>query len=286
MPALASYATTVISAAISMPVSAPAATASDGTPPPQLSEVRVDSLNPMLDVEYIEIAGVAGTPLDDYAIVVIGDADDGFGPSLGDSGVVESVTHLAGYAIPQDHALVVHMATLLWITPDVPAELHLEDGDNLTILLVRGASCVDDLDVDDDGVLDATPWSTVVDAVAIECAAPGKMSEHTYASTKVVDTAGFLVFQIRRCPDNGEWKRGGITYAAGVDDTVGILNPPCDGMLCVGDLDRDGSVDAPDLAILLSNWGAFGTVADLDGDATVGSSDITVLLSHWGDCEL
>ena len=261
---------------------------SDGVPPPQLSEVRVDSLSPMLDVEYIELAGVAGTSLDGYAIVVIGDADDGFGPSLGDSGVIESVTHLDGHAIPGDHAIVVHMADLLWNTPDFAAELHLEDGDNLTILLVRDASCSagDDLDADDDGVLDTTPWTTAVDAVAIECAVPGKMSEHTYATTKIADTTGFLVFHIARCPDNGEWKRGGLTYAAGVDDSVGVLNPPCDGMLCLGDIDRDGSVDAPDLAILLSNWGAFGTVADLDGDATVGASDITVLLSHWGECEL
>ena len=47
------------------------------------------------------------------------------------------------------------------------------------------------------------------------------------------------------------------------------------------DLDGNGAVDASDLALLLSAWGAAESPADLDGDGIVGSSDIAVLLSAW-----
>ena len=55
----------------------------------------------------------------------------------------------------------------------------------------------------------------------------------------------------------------------------------------VGDLDRDGTVGAADLAALLGSWGLDAATsghlaADLDGDGTVGAADLAVLLSRWG----
>ncbi|MCE2883286.1 MAG: hypothetical protein LW806_00095 [Planctomycetaceae bacterium] len=47
------------------------------------------------------------------------------------------------------------------------------------------------------------------------------------------------------------------------------------------DLNGDGSVDASDLAILLSNWGGSG-VGDIDGSGTVDAGDLSALLSAWG----
>ena len=47
------------------------------------------------------------------------------------------------------------------------------------------------------------------------------------------------------------------------------------------DLDGNGSVDAADLATLLSQWGTDGT-ADLSGDNIVGAEDLAMLLSMWG----
>jgi hypothetical protein len=47
------------------------------------------------------------------------------------------------------------------------------------------------------------------------------------------------------------------------------------------DLDGNGSVDAADLAMLLSQWGTDGT-ADLSGDNIVGAEDLAMLLSMWG----
>jgi uncharacterized membrane protein len=53
---------------------------------------------------------------------------------------------------------------------------------------------------------------------------------------------------------------------------------------CTADLNADGSVSAPDLTIVLSQWGAAAGSADLNGDGVVGPQDITVLLSQWGPC--
>lgn len=52
---------------------------------------------------------------------------------------------------------------------------------------------------------------------------------------------------------------------------------------CLGDLDGDGAVGAPDLARILSNWGGAGE-GDLDDDGVVGAADLAVLLGSWGDC--
>ena len=53
----------------------------------------------------------------------------------------------------------------------------------------------------------------------------------------------------------------------------------------LGDLNGDGTVNAADLSILLSNWGKTGATAaqgDLNGDCTVNAADLSILLTHWG----
>ncbi|MFM1805732.1 MAG: hypothetical protein RL136_2611 [Planctomycetota bacterium] len=51
---------------------------------------------------------------------------------------------------------------------------------------------------------------------------------------------------------------------------------------CIGDLDGDGAVSAPDLSLLLGSWGT--AAADLDGDGTTSAPDLALLLSAWGNC--
>ncbi|MCA9290960.1 MAG: hypothetical protein KDA25_07515 [Phycisphaerales bacterium] len=49
------------------------------------------------------------------------------------------------------------------------------------------------------------------------------------------------------------------------------------------DFNRDGIVDAADLATLLAAWGVCdGCPEDLDGDGIVGPSDLAMLLAEWG----
>lgn len=54
---------------------------------------------------------------------------------------------------------------------------------------------------------------------------------------------------------------------------------------CPLDLDGNGSVDAPDLAILLGSWGSTSDlVSDVDYSGLVDASDLAVLLGAWGPC--
>ncbi len=75
--------------------------------------------------------------------------------------------------------------------------------------------------------------------------------------------------------------------APGFDENTGWgrINAPAARLelaarLAAGDLDANGSVAAPDLAILLGAWGSSGP-GDLDGDGTVGPADVAALLAAW-----
>lgn len=56
-------------------------------------------------------------------------------------------------------------------------------------------------------------------------------------------------------------------------------------LLCVGDLDADGSVGGGDMGILLGSWGpCLGCSADLNDDGWVDGADVGLLLGTWGSC--
>jgi YVTN family beta-propeller protein len=70
----------------------------------------------------------------------------------------------------------------------------------------------------------------------------------------------------------------GIASWPGVPDGIDIIRFGARPLF--GDLDGDGTVGAPDLALLLGAWGSAGE-ADLDGDGAVGAPDIALLLGAW-----
>ena len=47
------------------------------------------------------------------------------------------------------------------------------------------------------------------------------------------------------------------------------------------DINGDGTVSAPDLSILLADWGGVEARSDLDRSGTVGPADLAILLSAW-----
>lgn len=63
-------------------------------------------------------------------------------------------------------------------------------------------------------------------------------------------------------------------------------NPKCGTQppACPADLNNDGTVDAADLAQLLSAWGGTGS-GDIDGDGAIGASDLAAMLNAWGACQ-
>lgn len=255
-------------------------------PVPRLAEIRIDSLAPAVNFEYVEIVAEAGSDLADISIVVIGDEGEKPGPALGNSGVVESAVPLAGVAVLDGYCLLVHAGSGP-VRADLVADVRLEDLDNLTVLLVRGntADAGDDLDLDDDGFLDYEPWKARVDEVAFVWNSPGIASEHVYSEVRVGPMGGWFIFGAHRCLDTDEWRPLPFAYP-GPAETTGFLNPPCQGAVCEGDLDLDAAVGSADLAILLGNWERIGAIGDLDGSGRVEAADLTVLLSLWGPCEL
>jgi hypothetical protein len=82
------------------------------------------------------------------------------------------------------------------------------------------------------------------------------------------------------------------TYAETVvyDGTVpglGVTGPftPAQLRQCVADLDRNGTVDGADLALLLAAFGQASATADLDQSGTVEGADLGLLLAAWGPCQ-
>jgi len=147
----------------------------------------------------------------------------------------------------------------------------------------------DDLDSDDDGVLDVTPWSSVLQSVAfIESATiPPVGTEFAYGSVRVgPDPNGFVPSQMSYCPSTGTWTIGPFdpTTTPGFD-TPGSPNSGCNySNPCPADLDGNGSVSSSDLSTLLNFWGTNNATADLDRSGDVGSADLSILLNAWGNC--
>ncbi len=128
----------------------------------RISEIRIDQ--PSIDTEeYFEIVGAPGTALDGLTYLVIGDS-----PSAG-SGVIEEVTGLTGLTMPADGYLLVGEPGFSLATPDLTTDLQFENEDNVTHLLVSdfSGSTGQDLDTDDDGTLDLTPWTEILDLIAV-----------------------------------------------------------------------------------------------------------------------
>ena len=80
-------------------------------------------------------------------------------------------------------------------------------------------------------------------------------------------------------PDTTDTGSGAVTY-----QDIGAHEYQ---IICSGDLDGDGVVNAADLATLLGGWGPCGVAgcpADLNSDGDVNAADLAILLGAWGAC--
>ncbi len=182
-----------------------------------VNEIRIDQTSTDND-EYFELVGTASTSLTGLTYLVIGDG-------AGGSGTIEAVVDLTGQTIPADGFFVAAEATFTFGTADFTTNLNFENSDNVTHLLVSGFTGADgdDLDTNDDCVLDVTPWTAVVDGVAlIEEANPPTGTECHYADSLMLPTVGpdgtFVPGQVGRDPDgSGPWIIGVFDLSGGTD---------------------------------------------------------------------
>jgi hypothetical protein len=179
-----------------------------------INEIRGDQPSDDND-EYFELTGDPGVSLADYTYLVIGDGALALG-----SGVIESVTSLSGQSLDGDGFFVAAEATFTLGTADLVANLNFENGDNVTHLLVTGFTGANgsDLDTNDDGVLDSTPWTAIVDSVALLQSATA--GDRVYTSTTVGPDGTFAPGHVYDCEVDG-WQIG--TFEGG-EDTPGAVN--------------------------------------------------------------
>jgi len=180
------------------------------TPPTtRLSEIRIAEESG-LNVRYVEIAGPPGESLDGVTHVVIR-----HGAERGDSGVISTAIDLTGKTLgPRGHLLLADRDKIFGVAADIVADYRFDDSGPSTHLLVRGFSGQPglDLDPDDDGVLDAEPWTERIDALALVDSADRSRSErasHWYSETTVGPRAQLYVPEhVVRDPESGEWELG------------------------------------------------------------------------------
>ncbi len=186
-----------------------------------ISEIRIDQPGSDID-EYFELTGTPGESLDGLTYVVIGDGATA-------SGTIEMALDLTGSSIPADGVFLAAESTFsLGGSVDLTASLSFENGDNVSHYLVRGftGALGDDLDVDDDCVLDSTPWAGIEDQIALlEEANPPTGTECHYGANTIGPDGTFVPGHVYRCPNN-VWVIGEFDPAL-LDDTPGVGNTNC-----------------------------------------------------------
>ncbi len=197
-----------------------------------INEIRIDQPSSDND-EYFELAGDAGDPLDGLTYLVVGDGTGG-------SGVIEAVVDLTGSAVPAGGFFVAAESTFTIGTADLTTSLDFENSDNVTHLVVRDFTGANgsDLDTNDDGSFDTTPWSEIVDCVAlIETVGSGDL---TYCADSVGPDGSFVPAHVYECPSGFEI---GAFDPSGGDDTPGAANAcgggPGGGALVINEIDYD-----------------------------------------------
>ncbi|MCB0790789.1 MAG: lamin tail domain-containing protein [Flavobacteriales bacterium] len=236
-----------------------------------INEIRVDQPGADND-EYFELAGPAGTSLDGLTYLVIGDG-------VGGSGVIESVTDLTGSTIPADGFFLAAESTFTLATADLVTTMNFENSDNVTHLLVADFTGLDgdDLDTNDDGVLDVTPWSSVVSSVAlIETTDIPASGEYVYATDQVGPDGLFSPSHVYRC--SSVWFIGPFDILGGLD-SPGLDNPYCSCTMnfltetATCNSSNPGPGDTYDLTIPYSGMQPGVTVINNSGSGTVGGDD-------------
>jgi len=200
-----------------------------------INEVRID--NPGADInEYLELyTDIGSESLAGMTLVVLGDG-------AGGSGVIERAYDLSTLTADPFALIALDTFEIPGATVDLVIPNGFENSDNLTLFLVTGFTGMvgDDLDVEDDGILETTPWASIIDGLGIveELNVPGS-TEFEYASDlgfpivgPSADNGGRPAppgHAYRETDGDGDWLIGEFdVFLFEADDTPGGANAPTD----------------------------------------------------------
>ena len=217
--------------------------------------------------EFLEIFGAASTDYSSLTILSI-EGDDEESKGVIDSLFAVGTTDASGF----------------WATG---YGISLENG-SMTLLLVENftGSILDDLDTDDDGVFDVTPWTSIVDGVAVN---DGGDSDLTYATPTTpalapnFDGGSSSVGGASRVPDGtdtngtGDWVRNDFD-GDGLPCCPGAVADPGEAINTLGASNVVATAALPDVVINEVDADQVGTddaefVELYDGGA--GNTDLT-----------
>ena len=242
--------------------------------------------------EYVEVFGDPGTDYSNFTVLEV--EGDNISAGLIDGVFPVGTTDANGF----------------WTTGFLNNQI--ENG-AVTLLLVEDFSGIvgEDLDLDDDGALDVTPWTRIVDDVAVT---DGGSADRAYSAVVLspgFDGAPYIPGGASRIPNGtdtdwvNDWVRNdfdgaGLPGFAGTPDigeainTPGALNQAVSGPvdLCEGDFEPDGDVDGSDLAIFAADFGRTDCASaptcegDFDTDNDVDGTDLAIFAADFGrtDC--
>lgn len=249
----------------------------------RLNEIRIDQVGTDND-EYFELFGGANTPLGTLTLIVLGDTGGD------DSGVIERIVSLSGRVIDTSgYFLAATLPFSLPVTPDYVFSDTInmfENGDNITFMLVTGFTGApnQDLDTNNDGVLDLTPWTSLVDSIGVsfETNPPtNPASGYTYGPSIGPDTGGAPA-HVFRCPDGvGAWQIG--LFGSTASDTPKAANPTGCAAVCTcrGDVNGDTLVNGKDIQAFANCLTAGGSCscADVNNDTVADASDVLPMVN-------
>jgi hypothetical protein len=193
----------------------------------KISEIRIDDSSNDSD-EYFELMGTPGAGLAGLTYIVIGDASTD--PTCGS---IECVVDLSAYSLQADGLFCLRNSEYVPLLTgyDDAVPLVFENSDNVTHMLVSGftGTLGQDLDTNDDGILDVTPWTSVVDCLGLDkgtaptCVGGELAEERLYCATKIGPDGSFVPSHVYRDGVTQAWTIGQF-QPLGATDTPGAPN--------------------------------------------------------------
>ena len=192
-----------------------------------LNEIRISHSTADDDNNFYELAGSPGESLDGLTVLTISGE---FAP-----GQIDFASNLGGLSIPADGYFLAADNGGFYPNTDLTTG-HDYFGSPTSFLLVTGFTGMqgDDLDTNNDGTLDTTPWTSIVDAVSM---LDGDANpDFAYGGGPLVPPDGnFPAAHAYRLPNGtGGWLSLADAFTNTAADTPGVANVPEPGCAILG----------------------------------------------------